>query len=380
MRFPNFDHPAPFRILSGYHHIDHNARRWIVTLRKSTFAALDSTFVLFPLGSTTVDTHPSLKRNNMNGIPKQYWSLRHCIQCGSLETRSQKLRKCGGCAEVLYCGTRCQRNAWPQHKQKCGHLLTALDASIARFGYSAMSSVKRDLVDFVRAHWWALAAAAKSELHKRWDDDRNVPFERLPRWITFSLKACEDPEKRRNPATRFLVANWTFRGSTELKRSHPTLAQYCEREHVDTLPHLGSWGMPHTYTPPEYDEPERIGSLLFEFVVPQFYIRHTEFCPLLAPHPCPLLPERRRPLLDAFINFCMHSTSGYPLRPLDEAQIIPVPGRFVRSGGLWIWRRLFTDWETYVPGTAGNGELDLALSNMPTGLDIAMVAEVTARI
>ena len=40
----------------------------------------------------------------------------HCAFCGST---SAKLRLCTGCKKVKYCGTKCQRNHWKDHKSAC---------------------------------------------------------------------------------------------------------------------------------------------------------------------------------------------------------------------------------------------------------------------
>jgi hypothetical protein len=42
-----------------------------------------------------------------------------CAACGAEASNAVKLVKCSGCRLVVYCGTLCQRRAWPQHKAPC---------------------------------------------------------------------------------------------------------------------------------------------------------------------------------------------------------------------------------------------------------------------
>ena len=42
-----------------------------------------------------------------------------CASCGIAEGDDLKLKRCNGCYLVRYCGSKCQRDHWPQHKREC---------------------------------------------------------------------------------------------------------------------------------------------------------------------------------------------------------------------------------------------------------------------
>ena len=84
----------------------------------------------------------------------------------------------------------------------------------------------RDLVDFIRAHWWAFAAAAKAEWHKRRDQDQTVPLEELPRWLKIVLRPREDPVKRRKAMLAFAVEGVTSLHVMHLDRVDSTTTAY----------------------------------------------------------------------------------------------------------------------------------------------------------
>ena len=53
--------------------------------------------------------------------------------CDFCNKRSEtKLRACGKCKFVFYCGADCQRKAWPTHKQDCGSALDRLCVALER--------------------------------------------------------------------------------------------------------------------------------------------------------------------------------------------------------------------------------------------------------
>ena len=53
--------------------------------------------------------------------------------CDFCSKRSEtKLRACGKCKFVFYCGADCQRKAWPTHKQDCGSALDRLCVALER--------------------------------------------------------------------------------------------------------------------------------------------------------------------------------------------------------------------------------------------------------
>ena len=53
--------------------------------------------------------------------------------CDYCNKRSEtKLRACGKCKFVFYCGADCQRKAWPTHKKECGSALDRLCLALER--------------------------------------------------------------------------------------------------------------------------------------------------------------------------------------------------------------------------------------------------------
>jgi hypothetical protein len=53
-----------------------------------------------------------------SGSPWQQ-APRCCARCGKRAARGQRLRLCGGCRRVHYCGSDCQRAHWPDHWRAC---------------------------------------------------------------------------------------------------------------------------------------------------------------------------------------------------------------------------------------------------------------------
>ena len=46
-------------------------------------------------------------------------SAPRCARCGAQPAAGQKLRLCGGCKAVRYCGAECQRADWTAHRPRC---------------------------------------------------------------------------------------------------------------------------------------------------------------------------------------------------------------------------------------------------------------------
>ncbi|KAI0700499.1 hypothetical protein C8T65DRAFT_657552 [Cerioporus squamosus] len=140
-------------------------------------------------------------------------SLRHCNSCFKRETTGVKLRKCGGCAKVVYCSLECQKAEWPRHKPTCMGGTAEDAATVARYGYASVSAFARDLQDFLDANTWAFRMLITVQRQLQLDANPGVPFSELPKLLRFRLR-CQttrsDTHKHRNPATRFALLSYTF--------------------------------------------------------------------------------------------------------------------------------------------------------------------------
>jgi hypothetical protein len=54
--------------------------------------------------------------------PAQQQPAAVCAMCSKAGCRHEKLQLCGACMAVRYCGQRCQRLHWPEHRGECAGL------------------------------------------------------------------------------------------------------------------------------------------------------------------------------------------------------------------------------------------------------------------
>jgi hypothetical protein len=64
--------------------------------------------------------------------------VRACASCGKKEDLSTRLKLCGGCKKVYYCGGSCQKEHWKSHKSECGKIKTHF-----RFGSTPNEATNR---------------------------------------------------------------------------------------------------------------------------------------------------------------------------------------------------------------------------------------------
>ena len=249
------------------------------------------------------------------------------------------------------------------------HLLT-------QHGYDSASTLWRHVSDFVQAHYWTWQAITKAEWHLRWDTDRSISPRETPRYVKIQLHRTRDPQKRRNPATRFVVQRPTFGTLEELSDTHPHFYYHflwTEGEHIGIENYMGS----RVWKPK--GSPDAIALIAVEFHVPELDYSRVECFPLYPPNVHSLPTDRRRVALQELTQFAIKSINGgFPLRVEWEDDVVALPGQIVRSQGIWVWKPLFEKWDSYEIGR--HQQLDRALAEVRIRVSIPRLTEFCARI
>ena len=60
-----------------------------------------------------------LPENDAIPAPKKTPPKKQVLFCGYCEQACRRVLRCSKCKSVAYCGTDCQRKAWPNHKKRC---------------------------------------------------------------------------------------------------------------------------------------------------------------------------------------------------------------------------------------------------------------------
>ncbi|KAI9059706.1 hypothetical protein FKP32DRAFT_1657160 [Trametes sanguinea] len=303
-------------------------------------------------------------------------TLRHCKWCGRPETPSQKLRKCAACGYVLYCSKQCQREGWPDHKESCRYMtessLTAepgYDVQVRPYGFANSLVFSKALGDWIEAHGWALQMATQAFVLQL----GGVRFIKIPSQylLVFRLvcrtKAGQSAAER-NPATNFAaltqgvtkIDDWTSSNTANARMWEGTET---EREQIT----------------------ERMSAIL----------NGTFACVMSALLKCdgvsmgnivhfPLLHVRKRLPLDEasmdiltdIITLCYRSMGqGFPLQYGSRNRDIPLPGRFSRKAGKWVWEPFFEKWDDYNPNSPEYPALHSAIAAFKTGMSPKQLIE-----
>ena len=59
------------------------------------------------------------EKDPVQGTSKKPPPKKAVLFCGYCEQACRKVLRCSKCKSVAYCGTDCQRKAWPNHKKRC---------------------------------------------------------------------------------------------------------------------------------------------------------------------------------------------------------------------------------------------------------------------
>ncbi|KAH9857598.1 hypothetical protein C2E23DRAFT_720185 [Lenzites betulinus] len=289
-----------------------------------------------------MDIHPGLQMPTV---------LRRCSWCGEAEKPSRRLKKCAACEYSMYCGKQCQRSAWEDHKASCRYMSHAtkhidplFEAEVRPFGFINSTAFSRALNDWAEAHSWALQTSTQAYILKL----GGIKFlKNPPLFMVCYDSVCQTTPgmtlAQRNPATTFTLNSQSVYKIDEWTSSHPTNAQYW----AETAP-----------------EREMVAKSMEERCGSAFA------CTLCVVVKCvgvtmsntmnfPFLHTRkRRPLDNALVDIledvmvlCSATVNkGFPLRCLEGGDSkIPLPGKFLRRAGKWIWEPLFADWDQYSP-------------------------------
>ncbi|KAI9059729.1 hypothetical protein FKP32DRAFT_1108173 [Trametes sanguinea] len=98
----------------------------------------------------------------------------------------------------------------------------------------------------------------------------------------------------------------------------------------------------------------------------------------------PLIHVRRRIPLDRasrdiladIITLCYRSMDqGFPLQFGSLARVMPLPGRFSRKAGKWLWEPFFADWDDYSPTSQEYPALHSAIAAFKTGMSPKQLLE-----
>ncbi|KAI0648337.1 hypothetical protein C8Q79DRAFT_999710 [Trametes meyenii] len=308
-----------------------------------------------------MDHHPGLRLPEM---------LRRCSWCGEAEKPSKKLKKCAACEYALYCSKDCQRSAWDDHKDSCRYMAKAtknvppaFEAEVRYYGFPNTMAFSRAMNDWIEAHLWALQSSTQAFILRL----GGIRFLKNPPVFMMSFdSACltkpGQPASERNPATTFAVRKQGLIKIDEWNASHPTNAQFlegtaAERELLSV-----------------YME-ERCGSAFACLMVAVFKCRNVTMSNTMN---FPILHVRKRlpldkasiAIVDDINTLCTGSiNTGFPLRCVESQQSeLPLPGRFVRKAGKWVWEALFADWDDYSATSQDYAALHPVLASLESGL------------
>ena len=59
------------------------------------------------------------EKDPVQGTSKKPPPKKEVLFCGYCEQACRRVLRCSKCKSVAYCGTDCQRKAWPNHKKRC---------------------------------------------------------------------------------------------------------------------------------------------------------------------------------------------------------------------------------------------------------------------
>ncbi|RDX52823.1 hypothetical protein OH76DRAFT_1400067 [Lentinus brumalis] len=273
-----------------------------------------------------------------------------------------ELKRCAGCSTVLYCNKECQKAAWPQHRTFCQPAKARHNSTQAGGGpeavhgpFSSMAVYVDALTYWRQSHYQAIQTIVKGHAVLEGGVEREASH---PHKMLFFRLALRDqgsahssrPRAPRNPALTFALKEHYFM-PREFVAASCSSGDKTEDAETEALHQL-------SLQDPSYD-----GFIPVIFNVEGIEIQLSGYYPQFRPaKPVRMAQERKEQVVRAVLEFCQDSINGG--FPLQVANSMVVPGKFVREGGKWEWKPSISDWESYCTGDEGNEALDATLERL----------------
>ncbi|OJT13479.1 hypothetical protein TRAPUB_9973 [Trametes pubescens] len=284
-----------------------------------------------------MDVHPGMK------MPTD---LRRCSWCGEAEKPSQKMKKCAACEPSCQYMSKATKNMDP-----------LFELEVRPFGFANSLAFSRALNDWMEAHLWALQTCTQAYILKL----GGVKFCKIPPiyMMNFDVVCRTTPRQtpaERNPALTFSLRAQGVIDIATWNTANPANADYWrgtdpEREQVAAFME------------------QRCGSafacvMCAVFKCDRVSMSNTLNFPILHVRKRLPLDEASLDILEDVLLLCCGTINkGFPLRCLESGTSkIPLPGRFARKAGKWVWEPLFADWDEYSPTSKEYEGLHAALS------------------
>ncbi|KAL1943668.1 hypothetical protein VTO73DRAFT_4113 [Trametes versicolor] len=291
-------------------------------------------------------------------------ALRRCYQCGNPEDEQLKLRKCAGCASVLYCSKECQKRNWMYHKPTCridgqhGPMFIEHNSQAKMFGFRDVDEFLAALRDFVAAHEWTFQSYVKAFVALGGGAEHmNTP----PKVLLIMLTCLCARGSSLDPARTFGFARAEWQTVEEYKRTPDGASDWQNSARLREL------------SQEQRDDPRFAGALPVMFVVENVTVTVRYGIIWTQYHPRPGLldglwtrEDIRKTVLRDVLVLCTSSIRlGLALRcARGQDSLAALPGRFVRDANRrWKWEPLLTDWDQYLEGPRGIEEVDTLLGN-----------------
>ncbi|EJF62668.1 hypothetical protein DICSQDRAFT_169058 [Dichomitus squalens LYAD-421 SS1] len=310
-----------------------------------------------------LDTPPSLQ-------------LRTCFQCRQPPGTDVQLKRCAGCADVVYCSKECQKAAWPKHKEICrpivkdrkGSTSDRTELVVRRYGYRNAIEFHQALKDFIEANHWAFQTFAKA-LALMQGDSASDSDEAFSKMLQVNL-LCSKNSRQLNPACSFVMSSYRWIAPDDFRS---------EARNAEEWARAGSLRELATERYKKNLEFKALRTIVFRVAAVgmcdlYFYAQYRCTLPILdlAPQDIASLPamvEDVFAITKASINADMAFKCGCD----DTSDYMPLPGHFVQKHKSWVWEASFSSWDTLMENGRRCWELDLVidvLSRLKSGYAI----------
>ncbi|TBU43779.1 hypothetical protein BD309DRAFT_1000886 [Dichomitus squalens] len=290
-----------------------------------------------------LDTPPSLK-------------LRTCFQCRQPPGTDVQLKRCAGCADVVYCSK--EEICRPIVKDTKGP--TSLERTELVFHQA--------LKDFIEANHRAFQTFAKA-LALMQGDSASDSDEALSRMLEVDL-LCSKNSRQLNPTCSFVMSSYRWVTLDDFRS---------EANNAEEWARAGSLRELATERYKKNPEFKALRTIVFRVAAVgmydlYFYAQYRRTLPILDPAPqdiasLPAMVEDVFAITKASINADM----AFKRVDDDTSDYLPLPGRFVRKHKSWVWEASFSSWDTLMANGRRCWELDLVidvLSRLKSGYAI----------